>query len=317
MARHRDRQLPSQIVDVSNWLVDPENPYYPEGKQPKRLLISPNECQFPFLLPRHKYLFKIPSGWQERQVWSELIAYELSRFADLDVPPCFLAIDHVTGEVGVLVEFFYGYAGERPTRLIPGSDPTHAWLKGDYDRKRGRPHSVRQNLTLARAMGIDSPKEWWARAFLFDALIGNVDRHPDNWGFLGRPVAGDNFLFQMAPLFDNGSSLSYGETDNHLARLTDLDAYIRRGRHHCGWDGTNARGSRHLELCEMFMETYKPAGFLDRFMIRFTDDAISDVLRWCGSFSCSILFSELRASFLRSLLIRRRELLTALCEMYD
>tara|TARA_R100001132_G_C3271939_1_gene94028 strand:+ start:1202 stop:2155 length:954 start_codon:yes stop_codon:yes gene_type:complete len=313
MARHKARQQSNEIVDVTDWPVDPENPYYPEGKQPKRLLISPGEPSQPFLLPDHKYLFKTPSGWQERQVWSELIAYELSRIVDLDVPPCFLAVDHRTGETGVLVEFFYGYAGEAQMRFIPGSDPTHALLKHGYDRRRGRPHLVRQNLTLSRALGIDRPREWWARAFLFDALIGNVDRHPDNWGFLVRPTAGRNFTSQMAPLFDNGSSLSYGETDEHLGRLTDLDAYIRRGRHHCGWQGSDSKGARHLELCEMYLTSYKPTGNLMDFVIRFTDDAISEVLLWCGAFDSSIEFSELRANFLRSLLIRRRNHLAALC----
>lgn len=316
MGRHRIRQQSTEIVDVTDWLVDPENPYYPEGKQPKKLLISPAECPSPFLLPRHRYLFKTPAGWQARQTWSELIAYELSRVADLDVPPCFLAIDHSTGETGVLVEFFYGYADEPPVRFIPGSDPIHAWQKGDYDRKRGRPHSVRQNLTLARAMGINDPKEWWARTFMFDALIGNSDRHPDNWGILGRPVFGDNFISSMAPLFDNGSSLSYGETDEHLARLSDLDAYIGRGRHHCGWNASDMKGTRHLELCEMFLQAYKPAGLLDEFMIRFTDDAIADILTWCGEFDCSVPFSELRADFLLSILVRRRDQLTALCDVH-
>ncbi|EHK76241.1 hypothetical protein SM0020_19622 [Sinorhizobium meliloti CCNWSX0020] len=314
VARHRVRQLPSQIVDVAQWRVDPDNPYYPEGKQPKRLLISPEANLPPFLLPGHKYLFKTPSGWQERQVWSELIAYELSRPAGLDVPPCFLAVDSLEGETGVLVEFFYGYRGEASLRFVPGSDFIHAWIASGYDRKRGRPHAVRSNLTIARSLGIDAPKDWWARAYFFDALIGNVDRHPDNWGVLGRPTVGNEFEYRMAPLFDNGSSLSYGETDDHLSRLTDLNAYIRRGRHHCGWEGADPKGDRHLDLCQMYVQAYHPAGLLDEFVIRFTDDAITEVLDWCRGFECSIEFTELRANFLRSLLIRRSQLLTSLCE---
>src|SRR5690606_39518847 len=71
----------------------------------------------------------------------------------------------------------------------------------------------------------------------------------------------------MAPLFDNGSSLSYGETDEQLARYQDIDAYIRRGRHHCAWDG-GLKGDRHLDLCKLFFETYKPAGVAREFVDR-------------------------------------------------
>ncbi|KQY12715.1 HipA domain-containing protein [Rhizobium sp. Root482] len=310
--QHRIRQQPDEIVDVADWMGDPDYPYYPEGKQPKRLLTSPTGELLPFLLPNHKYLFKTPSGWQQRQIWSELIAYELSRAVGPMVPPCFLAIDSREGQVGVLMEFFYGYENEPPLRFIPGSDFIHAWLSGDYDRRRGRPHSMRANLTIARSLGISNFKEWWAKAFFFDALIGNGDRHPDNWGLLALPTGANNYGYSMAPLFDNGSSLSYGETDEQLNRLRDLDAYIRRGRHHCA-AGNIAKGDRFIELCEMFLVAYKPAGIADEFMIRFTDEEITDVLSWCRNFDSPVEFSEVRADFLRSLLVRRRELLLALC----
>ncbi|GES47135.1 hypothetical protein RsS62_63870 [Rhizobium dioscoreae] len=309
---HRPRQSSDQIVDVSGWEVDPDNPYYPEGKQPKKLLISPSHGLPPFLLPNHKYLLKMPTGWQERQIWSELIAYEVSRGLDIQVPPCFMAYDSTEDQTGVLVEFFYGYQGEPPLRFIPGSDFMHAWMSSNYDRRRGRPHAVRANLTLARSLGISNFKEWWARAFLFDAIIGNVDRHPDNWGLLAQATIGNNYNYSMAPLFDNGSSLSYGEGDEQLSRFRDLDAYIRRGRHHCAW-GDALKGERHIDLCSSFFENYNPTGVADEFMIRFSDDLIDDVLGWCRNFESPVEFSAVRADFLRTLLIRRRELLTHLC----
>ncbi|MBB2840174.1 UNVERIFIED_ORG: hypothetical protein GGE64_003941 [Rhizobium etli] len=309
---HRPRQGFNEIVDVSTWEVDPDNPYYPEGKQPKKLLVSPAGGLPSFLLPNHKYLFKMPTGWQERQIWSEILAYELSRATDLSVPPCFLAYDSSEGDFGVLVEFFYGYHGEPSPRFIPGSDFMHAWMTSNYDRKRGRPHAVRSNLTIARSLGVSNYKEWWGRAFLFDAIIGNSDRHPDNWGVLASTAGGNSYNYSMAPLFDNGSSLSYGETDEQLARFQDLDAYIRRGRHHCAWDDGH-KGERHGDLCVSFFENYKPAGVAEDFMIRFTDNAIDDVLGWCRNFESPVEFSAMRADFLRALLIRRRELLTPLC----
>lgn len=131
---------------------------------------------------------------------------------------------------------------------------------------------------------------------------------------LGRPLLRNEYDYRMAPRFDHGSSLSYGETDGHLARLPDLDGYIWKGRHHCGWAGPDSKGGRHVELCGKFAESFHVSGHAREFVIRFTSDAIADVLVWCRTFGGAIEFSALRADFLHALLNRRRELLVACCE---
>jgi hypothetical protein len=60
------------------------------------------------------------------------------------------------------------------------------------DKKRGRPHSVRSNADICRALQVPGAREWWAGTLAFDALIGNTDRHPDNWGILARVVPCDH-----------------------------------------------------------------------------------------------------------------------------
>jgi hypothetical protein len=308
----RVQQRPNQIVDISDWSIDADHPIYPEGSQPKRLLVSPAEARFPFLLPSHKYLFKAPKGWQINQIWSELISYELTRFLDVSVPPTFLAVDRRTGEFGVLSEFFYGYAGEGKKRLIPGSDHIHGWLHRHYDRKKGRPHPIRANLTIARSRGIDNYARWWGRTLMFDALIGNVDRHPDNWGVIATPIQGPNYHHELAPLFDNGTSLAYGVTDAGLAAtLQNLDAHIAKGRHHCSWEADSMRGTPHIQMCGQYRRHYYPTGVPAEFVIRFTDDAIDSIVDWCLDFREQIEFHPQRAIFVRAAFRRRRELLTA------
>jgi serine/threonine protein kinase HipA of HipAB toxin-antitoxin module len=49
------------------------------------------------------------------------------------------------------------------------------------DFKRG---SLKDNVTLCRQHGIANWRTWWARTLAFDAIIGNTDRHTENWGFL-------------------------------------------------------------------------------------------------------------------------------------
>lgn len=261
-------------------------------------------------MPRHKYLFKIPNGWQERQIWSELIAYELSRPLNVQVPACFLAIDQNTNETGVLIEFFYGYENEPKSRFVPGSDYIHAWYANLYNRKRGRPHLIGNNITIARVQGVTRPKDWWVRTLLFDALIGNVDRHGDNWGFVAVLQNGDHYELSMAPLFDNGTSLEYGKPDNLLHRIAnDLDGYIHRGRHHCSWDSNDPKGTLHMELCSRFCETYDTVTSSRDFLSPLSNYAIDSVLDWCVGFDSQVPFNEERAEFLSALLRRRRDLL--------
>jgi len=70
---------------------------------------------------------------------------------------------------------------------------------------------------------------------MLDALIGNQDRHDENWGFV--VCVGPPRYILLAPTFDHASSLGRNETDeNRLKRLTTRDrggsveAYAARAR---------------------------------------------------------------------------------------
>ena len=102
-------QGPEQIVSLDDWQLDDEFPYGPQGAKAKKILICPNPPPYGFLIGGHRYLFKEPSGNFAQQIWSEVIAYELSRDLQLPVPPAFVTQEPGNGSPGVLVEFFYGY----------------------------------------------------------------------------------------------------------------------------------------------------------------------------------------------------------------
>jgi hypothetical protein len=78
---------------------------------------------------------------------------------------------------------------------------------------------------------------------LFDTLVGNTDRHHENWGV----VDVGTFTFHLAPSFDHASSLGRDLTDqNRRERLNTSDrrasvkAYAERGR--SAFFGTNPKG---------------------------------------------------------------------------
>lgn len=76
-------------------------------------------------------------------------------------------------------------------------------------------------------------RAWWCDTLLFDALIGNTDRHHDNWGLLWSTA----HCVRMAPVFDNGTSLGHEIYPNKMPAFRDVryvSRYISRGRHHNG-----------------------------------------------------------------------------------
>ncbi|RYG85650.1 MAG: hypothetical protein EON59_11765 [Alphaproteobacteria bacterium] len=104
----------------------------------------------------------------------------------------------------------------------------------DFDVKSGKQHNIRTVLSLLNAIRghrkMPSPILHWGRTFAFDALIGNTDRHQENWGLLWSN-AGGQMRVRFSPAFDNGTSLGHEQTEAALAKFHDTDSVIS----HC-WE---------------------------------------------------------------------------------
>jgi hypothetical protein len=305
-------QNPGQLIDVGNWSVDEEFPIFPVGSKPKRLLRCPELAPQPFLTSAHSYLFKVAYGWRAQQLWSEVIAYRIAAAVGLDVPPCFVAVDSRTGDVGALVEFFYGYPDEaRSERFVHAADFLQRLRVGP---RTDRPHSIRQNLTLCRVLRVTNAVEWWARVLAFDALIGNSDRHPENWGFLRRIREAGDTSWRLAPPFDNGTSLGYEIRENRLSELRDparFEAYIDAGRHHCGWDLSSDYRTPHADLCQRLVNAFPVIRDHMRRVIAIDRYEIKEIVETCSQFDVSLMFTRDRAQFVAELIEARRQRLLA------
>ncbi|MES1147336.1 MAG: HipA domain-containing protein, partial [bacterium] len=67
---------------------------------------------------------------------------------------------------------------------------------------------------------------------VLDALVGNTDRHHQNWGIVLEAGAG-SLSIQLAPTFDHASSLGRELSDEariRLMRENGVERYIRKGR---------------------------------------------------------------------------------------
>ena len=136
------------------------------------------------------------------------------------------------GETGALVEFFYDVPGSQ--KLLHGADVLNIVRPATNS---DRPHDVATNIRAMRVLRLADPPGWWARVLAFDALIGNGDRHAENWGSLATFKNG-TLTCEHTPAYDHGSSLGYELAEKKLGTMhgPTLDAYIARGKHHCGYD---------------------------------------------------------------------------------
>lgn len=170
--------------------------------------------------------------------WAEKVAAEL---ADL------IGLPHANYELAVFQEqrgvLSLSFA-PKGTELVPGNellietDPAYP-KKANRIQYRTPEHVLSLVLDTLSSKNILPPIEWknldrinssvdvFVGYLLFDAWIGNGDRHDENWGILLRRSAEKSFQFNryLAPTFDHASCLGRNESDvRRLERLESKDA---------------------------------------------------------------------------------------------
>ena len=180
--------------------------------------------------------------------WAEKLAAEIGRLINVDTAQVELA--RSGEELATICQSFL------PCRdaLYPDDGPVITWLHGSefldlaipsYDVNRvwsNYAHNVRNLIDaiarLAR-VGVMNPMPRWdvmmddlASYSLLDGLIGNTDRHHENWMVAYVEDAG-NIEMYVAPSFDHASSLGRELFDERREQLLSSDGvldYLKRGR---------------------------------------------------------------------------------------
>lgn len=170
--------------------------------------------------------------------WAEKISAELANLIGL--PHARYELAKFEGERGILSLSF----APKGTELVPGNelmvetDPSYP-KKANRTQYRTPEHVLGRVLDTLVSKNILPPAEWEAPNWmgssadvfvgylLFDAWIGNGDRHDENWGILLRRSSEESTQFDryLAPTFDHASSLGRNESDlRRLERLESKDA---------------------------------------------------------------------------------------------
>ena len=328
--RNNVHQEPHEIIDVADWPVHADYEVFPVGARDKSLRICPSTCQFQFCLPGHKYLFKeaIASAKDPRkprhpdQYWAEIIAFKIARLMGLHVPPAFVAKNSKTGKPGALIEWFTGYDPNEEERFTPGGDHMQDMIP-DFDREKGEKHNLVSVITFARGMRQKGKlshewRDYWGLCLCFDALIGNTDRHQENWGVIWNDGSG---RARLTPYFDNGTSLGHELFPNKFNKCVRdknmLSAYIRRGRHHMRWALDDSERIGLMEGVIRFCQKYPDVTPLLIDSLSFQEESLSELLINLTQFDIESPLTEERAIFVHALTCERKRILLEGLESMD
>lgn len=308
-------QATHQPINIANWQGDDEFKVYPEGARDKSLLNSPGQSEFDFLTPNHRYLFKHSVKRHPDQFWAEIIAYQIGVMMEIPVPPAFVAYDSDNDVCGALIEWFVDYPGQPEERFVAGGDIMVSQVAG-FERKKGRQHnflSIEKYFTALDKAGC-RVAEWlacWCDMLLFDALIGNTDRHQDNWGLLWMQ---DYLCVRLAPVFDNGTSLGYEILESKMANFSNparMQTYIDKGRHHLRWHIDDEQQCQHVDLLVQLLK--KHPVLINRIknkLALFQKQHIKAMMNLCTQYPINIPLSKVRANFVYDLIVARFQVIS-------
>jgi len=226
------------------------------GSKPKFWFRQPDDEQ--------QWLFKF-SREGTGEDWAEKIAAEIAGMLDISAPGVELAV--FDGRRGSISRSFV--LQREGWDLIHGNELLAADVSG-YQRDlvfRQSQHTLDNILTVLRRIFPDPEQsraqiERLAGYLTLDALVGNTDRHHENWGVLRRTRVDGSLEDTLAPSFDHASSLGRemlpDERERHL-REGNIETYARRGRGGIYVTTADRRGANPLELVRQAAPTMPEA----------------------------------------------------------
>ncbi len=196
-----------------------------------------------------RWLFKHPQPGTG-QHWAEKIAAEVA--ACLRIPHAVVELATFEGHRGSVSRSFS--VGGRT--LLHGNEALAWTIPYDPEKRFGQSMHTLANIFLTidsifhTKEGAFAAKRRFAEYVVLDALIGNTDRHHENWGFRIKRTRTGHRGF-LAPSFDHASSLGRELRDEKRERLLRegmVQRYCERGRGAIYWQESGRHGPSPLSL---------------------------------------------------------------------
>ncbi len=176
-----------EIINIDNWFTKD----FSKGTREKYTVENPKTGE--------NYLFKYPAeydGKKNGDVWAEKIATEIGKILEIKVQESYLAIKDK--EQGILIKYSLDQNSEY---LEEGAISLKKLIKefkenstAFYTFENIKKCLEKENINIGEFIDI----------IFFDCVIGNTDRHCENWGILKKNRSN---IANLIAAYDNGSSL--------------------------------------------------------------------------------------------------------------
>lgn len=212
-----------------------ESNYNIKGTRRKKIIIDNENCNAIF-----KY-----EAYNCSEACSEKICYEIAKILNYPCAKIELAKDY-NGTLGVLNYSF-----------IKSNDIEHidavSYLNV-YNMKRNEYYTISNIKNRLDELDEKLFKDF-IKIMIFDALVGEQDRHEENWG-----LTKCNGKYSISPLYDNGCSLLREFKDLEYASkfykgVRDFNAFIYKSKTYIYKENSNKR-YKHFELIKYLNNNY-------------------------------------------------------------
>lgn len=238
-----------EVKKVSQeWLLDPEE----MGSKEKFWYQRPGDNE-------SSWLFKYPRK-DTGEHWAEKIAAEVAGL--FDIPHARVELAVFGNTKGSATESFV----ERGEELVHGNQMLAGVVHG-YDSEKWYRQSSHTLANIWHVMDLYfvEPeaqvlgKSRIAEYMVFDALVGNTDRHHENWGIVLSRRQDNQWMGAVAPSYDHASSLGrelLDERRDSLLAGNRVGDYVERGHGAIYWSEEDRRGPSPLELVRCATRSY-------------------------------------------------------------
>lgn len=289
-----------EIKNFDDWLENEESGKFGSGASEKIWLVNPKT--------KEKGIFKFPkvrkNGNITGEYYAEKIASELGKL--LGIRCANIDIGTYKGRIGSMS---YNFVADNELLNEGINYIQEKYPNYNKDKFVDEITNEKYDIQMLEKLNINIKDI--LNMVIFDALIGNSDRHHSNWGYIYHIDNKKGLYSYFCPLYDNGSSLcSYVNEEDINSVLRDKTRYNAlidsKSKSSIGWN--SKRPIKHFELIENICKNYYDCTvyFVNRINETITEESIKDIL---NKFNNKIISEEKKKLLLKFIIDRKNKIL--------